>query len=244
MTTFVLVHGAWSGAHGWRAVRRLLVAGGHEVFTPSLTGIGERVHLASPQVDLTTQVNDVVNQIVFEDLRDIVLVGYSYGGVVVTAAVKHVHDRIRELVYLDAFVPSDGESAFDALGASGGPTLIGLGDAWLVPPPDRDYDDPDEAAWQRPRRVAHPLRCFTEPVRLDQPLEQYGFGLTFIKAIREPRDSPGGNAFWDAGERAQASTRWRYHEIDTNHMVASNKPAELAQLLVEIAATSSSSSAR
>ena len=86
MTTFVLVHGAWAGAHGWRAVRKLLAAEGHEVFTPSLTGIGERVHLASPQVDLTTHVNDVVNQIVFEDLRDIVLVGYSYGGVVVTGS--------------------------------------------------------------------------------------------------------------------------------------------------------------
>ena len=181
MTTFVLVHGAWAGAHGWRVVRKRLAADGHEVFTPSLTGIGERVHLASPQVDLTTHVNDVVNQIVFEDLRDIVLVGYSYGGVVVTAAVEHVHDRVRELVFLDAFVPSDGDSAFDALGAAG-PTLIGLGDEWLVPPPARDYDDPDEAAWQRPRRVAHPLRCFTEPVHLAQPLEDYGFGLTYIKA--------------------------------------------------------------
>ena len=114
MTTFVLVHGAWAGAHGWRAVRKLLAAEGHDVFTPSLTGIGERVHLASPQIDLTTHVNDVVNQIVFEDLREIVLVGYSYGGVVVTAAAEHVHDRIAELVYLDAFVPSDGDSAFDA----------------------------------------------------------------------------------------------------------------------------------
>ena len=243
MTTFVLVHGAWAGAHGWRAVRTLLAAGGHAVFTPSLTGIGERVHLASPQVDLTTHVNDVVNQIVFEDLRDIVLVGYSYGGVVVTGAVEHVHDRIRELVFLDAFVPSDGDSAFDALGASG-PTLIGIGDAWLVPPPARDYDDPDEAAWQRPRRVAHPVRCFTEPVRLALPLEQRRFGLTYIKATAEPRDSPGGQAFWEAAERAQASPRWRYHEIATTHMVASNRPGELAQLLVEIAATSSSSSAR
>jgi pimeloyl-ACP methyl ester carboxylesterase len=243
VTTFVLVHGAWAGAHGWRSVRTLLTAEGHAVFTPSLTGIGERVHLASPQTDLTTHVNDVVNQIVFEDLRDIVLVGYSYGGVVVTAAVEHVRDRIRELVYLDAFVPLDGDSAFDALGADG-PTLIGLGDEWLVPPPARDFDDPDEAAWQRPRRVAHPVRCFTEPVRLAQPLEEYGFGLTYIKASREPRDSPGGNAFWAAAERVQASPRWRYYEIDTNHMVPSNRPGELAQLLVEIADTSSSSSPR
>jgi pimeloyl-ACP methyl ester carboxylesterase len=243
VTTFVLVHGAWAGAHGWRAVRKLLAAGGHDVFTPSLTGIGERVHLASPQIDLTTHVNDVVNQIVFEDLSEIVLVGYSYGGVVVTAAVEHIHDRVRELVFLDAFVPSDGDSAFDALGTDG-PTLIGLGDDWLVPPPARDYDDPDEAAWQRPRRVAHPVRCFSEPVHLAQPLEDYAFGLTYIKAAREPSDTASGSAFWAAGERAQASPRWRYDEIDTNHMVPSNRPAELAQLLVDIADTSSSSSPR
>ena len=243
MTTFVLVHGAWAGSHGWRHVRKLLTAGGHDVFTPSLTGIGERVHLASPQVDLTTHVNDVVNQVVFEDLHDIVLVGYSYGGVVVTAAAEHIHDRVSQLVFLDAFVPSDGECAFDALNTSG-PTLTGLGDDWLILPPARDYDDPDEAAWQRPRRVAHPVRCFTEPVRLTQPLEDYAFGLTYIKAAAEPRDTPGGAAFWEAGQRAKASPRWRYDEIDTNHMVASNRPAELAQLLVEIAGTSSSSSAR
>jgi pimeloyl-ACP methyl ester carboxylesterase len=237
VTTFVLVHGAWAGAHGWRHVRRLLAAGDHDVFTPSLTGIGERVHLSGPQVDLTTHVNDVVNQVVFEDLDDIVLVGYSYGGVVVTAATEHIHDRIRELVFLDAFVPSDGDSAFGALGISGGPNMIGLGDDWLVLPPARDYDDPDEAAWQRPRRVAHPVRCFTEPVRLTIPLEQRPFGLTYIKASAEPRDTPGGAAFWEAGQRARASARWRYYEIDTNHMVASNRPAELAQLLVEVASS-------
>ncbi len=93
MATFVLVHGGWSGAHCWREVRRLLAAEGHEVFTPSLTGIGERVHLVSPQVDLTTHVHDVVNLMLFEDLGDVVLVGYSYGGAVVTAALAHISDR-------------------------------------------------------------------------------------------------------------------------------------------------------
>jgi pimeloyl-ACP methyl ester carboxylesterase len=237
MATFVLVHGAWAGAHGWRHVRKLLTAGGHAVFTPSLTGIGERVHLASPQVDLTTHVNDVVNHIVFEDLRDVVLVGYSYGGVVVTGAVEHVHDRVRELVFLDAFVPSHGESAFDALRVTG-PELIGVGTDWLVPPPAREYDDPAEADWHRPRRVAHPIRCFTETVRLSQPLEEHRFGLTYIKATAEPSDTPGGAAFWEAGKRAQASSRWRYSEIDTNHMVPSNRPDELARLLTEIALSS------
>src|SRR3712207_9336711 len=98
MTTFVLVHGAWSGAHGFRRVRPLLQAAGHEVFTPSLTGIGERVHLTSPQVDLTTHVHDVVNHVLYEDLHGIVLLGFSYGGMVVTGALAHIADRVRHLV--------------------------------------------------------------------------------------------------------------------------------------------------
>ena len=87
MTTYVLVHGAWSGAHGFRRVRPLLQAAGHDVFTPSLTGIGERVHLVSPQVNLTTHIHDVVNQVLYEGLEDIVLLGFSYGGFVVTGAL-------------------------------------------------------------------------------------------------------------------------------------------------------------
>ena len=97
MATFVLVHGAWSGAHGFRHVRRLLTASGHVVFTPSLTGIGERAHLTSPQVSLSTHVADVTNVILYEDLVDVVLVGFSYGGVVVTGCLEHVADRVAHL---------------------------------------------------------------------------------------------------------------------------------------------------
>ena len=110
MATYVLVHGAWGGAHGFRKVRGPLRAAGHEVFTPSLTGIGERAHLTSPQVCLTTHITDVVNLVRYEDLNGIVLLGYSYGGLVVTGALDHIGDRVRHLVYLDAFVPGDGDS--------------------------------------------------------------------------------------------------------------------------------------
>lgn len=230
MTTFVLVHGGWSGAHGWRKVRQLLAAEGHDVFTPSLTGVGERVHLSSPQVGLLTHVHDVVNQILFEDLSDIVLVGYSYGGAVVTAAVEHVADRVSELVYLDAFVPREGQSVAELSGRDQ-PSTITLGTQWLAPPPDRQYEDPDEGAWQRARRVPHPVKCFTDPVRVSRPVEEHGFGLVYIKATADSRDAPGGNAFWDAAEHAKDSIRWQYLEIDTNHMVASNRPHDLAELL-------------
>ena len=120
MATFVLVHGAWAGAHGFRHVRRLLQEEGHEVFTPSLTGIGERAHLTSPQVTLGTHIHDVVNQVLYEDLDAFVLLGYSYGGVVVTGSLLHIADRVRHLVYLDAFVPGDGESLASLAGQPDG----------------------------------------------------------------------------------------------------------------------------
>ena len=235
MATYVLVHGGWTGAHGWRAVRRSLARDGHEVFTPSLTGIGERVHLVSPQVNLTTHVQDVVNQILFEDLENVVLVGHSYGGAVISAAVMHVPDRIRELVFLDAFVPDDGDTV-SGLGGRNAPRVFALGEAWLVPPHPREYDDPAEGAWQNARRVPHPMGCFTEPVRLPKPLEEYDFGLTYIRATADSPGAPGSEAFSKAAEHAKASSRWRYREIATNHMVPSNRPQELAKMLAETAA--------
>jgi pimeloyl-ACP methyl ester carboxylesterase len=231
VTTFVLVHGAWGGAHTFRRVRPLLSAHGHEVFTPALTGIGERSHLASPQVNLTTHIQDVVNLVWYEDLSDIVLLGFSYGGFVVTGAVAHVADRVRHLVYLDAFLPSDGETLFGMTGQQGQP-ILELGEQWLAPPPARGYDDPADEAFAVPRRTPHPVGCFTEQVRLPRPLEDYAFGLTYIKATAEP---PGPSPFWKAAVRAQSSPGWRYHEIATNHLIPVNRPAELADLLLELA---------
>src|SRR6201997_3646233 len=149
MTTFVLVHGAWGGSYGFKYVRGPLRDAGHEVFTPSLTGIGERVHLASPQVDLTTHVTDVVNTILYEDLTGIVLLGYSYGGMVVTGALEHIADRVAHLVYLDAFVPSDGQALNDLTQAGYGRGAVGPGARWLVDLPFREYDDPVAAEWNR-----------------------------------------------------------------------------------------------
>jgi pimeloyl-ACP methyl ester carboxylesterase len=131
---FVLVHGAWGGAHGFRKVRGPLRAAGHEVFTPSLTGVGERVHLTSPQVCLTTHVTDVVNTVLYEDLDGIVLLGFSYGGFVITGALEHIAGRVRHQVYLDAFVPGDGDRVDTITGGGAGPGAIGVGRDWLVPP--------------------------------------------------------------------------------------------------------------
>jgi pimeloyl-ACP methyl ester carboxylesterase len=230
VTTFVLVHGAWGGAHTFRRVRPLLSAHGHEVFTPALTGIGERSHLASPQVNLTTHIQDVVNVVWYEDLTDVVLLGFSYGGFVVTGAVAHIADRLRHLVYLDAFVPADGETLFGMTGQQVGP-ILALGQQWLAPPPARSYDDAAQEAFAAPRRTSHPVGCFTEPARLPRPLEDYAFGLTYIKAAAEP---PGPSPFWKAAVRAQSSPAWDYHEIATDHLIPINRPAELTDLLLEL----------
>jgi pimeloyl-ACP methyl ester carboxylesterase len=235
MTTFVLVHGAWSGAHCFHKVRPLLRGAGHEVFTPSLTGIGERVHLASPQVNLSTHIRDVVNLVLYEDLSSIVLLGFSYGGMVVTGALEHIAERVSHLVYLDAFVPSDGDSVLAMLGHQL-PTAITVGEAWFIPPTAREYDDPNEAAFANPRRTPQPLACFTESVRVRRPLEGFAFSRSYIKATGEAKDAPGTSAFWAAAARAQASDAWSYHEVATNHMIPQNRPQALAEILLKLGA--------
>jgi pimeloyl-ACP methyl ester carboxylesterase len=239
-STLVLVHGAWGGAHTWRSVRPPLWAAGHQVFTPSLTGIGERVHLTGPHVDLTVHVDDVVNTILFEDLADITLVGFSYGGMVVTGCLQHVADRVRHLVYLDAFVPTDGQSLGHLTAAAGSgqpvPTTRGPGDQWLVEPRDRTFDDPAEAEFAATRRTAQPLRTFTEPVRLPQPLDSYPFSRSYVKALGDPRKLEGPDAFWDAADRARHDPAWQYFEHPSNHMIPQNDPLGVAEPLRGIAA--------
>jgi pimeloyl-ACP methyl ester carboxylesterase len=234
MATFVLVHGAWGGAHTFRHVRPILQDSGHRVFTPSLTGIGERVHLASPLVNLSTHVRDLVNQVLYEDLKNITLVGFSYGGFVVTGALEHIADRIDHLVYLDAFVPDSGETLSGHV-RGGGRVRIELGDEWLVSGPAREYDDPEERQWMQARRTAHPRACFNEPVYLSQPLEAFSFTRTYIKATAAAEGDPGEAAFRKAARRADKSPAWTYLEIASNHMAAINLPAATAALLAGVA---------
>ena len=113
MANFVLVHGAWIGGWCWRPNAQALRKAGHEVFTPTLTGLGERSHLMNPSINLDTHIADIVNVIKHEELSDVVLVGHSYGGMVVTGVADALADKIRSLVYLDAFVPESGQALVD-----------------------------------------------------------------------------------------------------------------------------------
>jgi pimeloyl-ACP methyl ester carboxylesterase len=227
VTSYVLVHGAWGGSYAFRAVRGLLHAAGHEVITPSLTGIGERAHLTGPHVDLSLHVLDVANAIRYDDLRDVVLLGYSYGGMVVTGALDLVGDRVRELVYLDAFVPADGDSVSALMGAPPSPALPPLGAEWAAPSPPREWEDPAVAERAAVRRVPQPLGTFTEPVRCSVPLEERGKGLTYVRATEDPN----GAGFEPFAAHARRSPAWRYHEIATTHMVPENRPQELTAIL-------------
>ncbi|MEM7341049.1 MAG: alpha/beta fold hydrolase [Actinomycetota bacterium] len=237
MTTFVLVHGAWGGSYGFRKLRPRLTQAGHEVFTPSLTGIGERSHLAHPQVNLTTHITDVVNTIRYEDLDDLVLLGFSYGGAVVTGALDHIGDRVRHLVFLDAVVPSDGDTVAGVVGfpLPNQPGMVDRGATWLIPPLPRQLDDPTDQAFADARRSMQPAGTFTERVQLSTPLEDWPLTRTYIKATRDPNESDD-SAFWRAAHAAQASDAWAYREIPTHHLVPQSMPDALAAMLLGIAA--------
>lgn len=229
MADIVLVHGAWGGSYGFRLLRPLLTAGGHNVLTPSLTGIGERHHLASPDIDLSAHVRDVSNTIFYEDLDDIVLLGFSYGGMVVTGLLDQIGSKVRHLIYLDAMVPADGESAVDLLGPAGNHLIASAVDGF-IPPIPRQLDSPEATAWSNSRRSPQPKATFTEPVKLATPLSDWPFTRTYIKATADPMESPD-SAFWRAAHYANESPAWDYHEIETNHLIPIARPGELASIL-------------
>ena len=174
MATFVLVHGAFVGGWSWRWVAPYLRGAGHDVYSPTLTGHGERVHLASPQIDLDTHIEDVVNLLHYEDLTGVVLVGYSYGGMVVAGVADRVPERIAHVVYLDSDVPRDGDTSGPrrAEHAAREELARAHGDGWRVPPADAGVETlleefPEEQRrWIAARLTPQLLKTWTQPIRL------------------------------------------------------------------------------
>ena len=174
MATFVLVHGAFVGGFYWRQVARRLLAAGHTVYTPTLTGCGERSHLLSPSVSLKTHITDVAAVLHYEDLTGVILVGHSYGGMVITGVAEQVPDRIAQLVYLDAAAPVDGQTATGGFAQGTGDVLQAMSAQtdWLLPPiPLAVYGvtDPATVAWADSRRTPHPLATLSQPVTVNNP---------------------------------------------------------------------------
>jgi pimeloyl-ACP methyl ester carboxylesterase len=237
MSVFVVAHGAWSAGWAWKRMRPLLRARGHELFTPTYTGLGERIHLASRDVGLDTHINDVLGVLDCEDLHDVLLVGHSYGGMVATAVADRASRRISQLVYLDAFVPRDGESLFDLqppeVRARVRDAVRTEGEGWRVPPnplpPDMGAAD---RAWIQPRRFMHPLKAFEQPVRLSGAVDT--LPRTYIYCTR-----PGaGDPFRRFAGRARTEAGWRCLEIDSSHNPHITVPETLAAMLDDIACVS------
>ncbi len=234
MSTFVLLHGAWHGGWAWQRVVPALRAAGHEVHAPTLTGLSDRAHLLTPQVGLATHVQDVVALLEAHDLRDVVLVGHSYAGQVVTGVADRVPERLARRVHLDAFVGDDGEAAIDLLPETVAghyrEAVAGPGFGWLVPvrPLERlGVSERADLDWLAPRLTPHPWLTYTEPLRLTG-----GAGRVpgvFVECVDWMR------VFTAQAERA-AARGWPVHEIATGHEAMVTAPGELAELLLGIAA--------
>lgn len=231
-STFVLVHGAWRGSWLWKKVRPLLQAMGHEVFTPTLTGLADRSHLLTPDVTLDTHINDVVNLFKWEELSDVILCGHSYAGGVVSGVADRMPDRVAALVYLDAFVLQDGECIHDTLPpAHREAQLAGAearGDGWRVPPIPAEVFNVNEADrdWVDAQCTPQPIGTFQQPIELrghGDPVKDVRYILT-----TDLPDSP----FPPFYARARARG-WKVLEIATGHDAALDDPEELTRMLLD-----------
>jgi len=236
VATFVIVHGAWSGAHAWRWVRPLLRAAGHEVFTPSLTGLGERAHLATPGTDLDTHVTDVAAVLYYEDLSDVVLVGHSYGGIVITGVAAREPGRIARLVYLDADVPLDGEAELDFVSDEERATYLEAartsGDGWRVPPPFPDPLPPGlppEVMWGVQRMTPMPLSTMSQPARRFGPMPD--LPRTYVHCTEGKDGEPPLRNL----ERIRADPFWRFVELAAGHVAHVTAPEKLTATLLDLA---------
>jgi pimeloyl-ACP methyl ester carboxylesterase len=222
-TTFVLIHGAGYGGWCWKKLTRLLQAAGQQVFAPTLTGLGERSHLLTPEVDLDTHIKDTTNVLEYEDLRDVVLVGHSYGGMVIAGVAEKANDRLAQLVYLDAFLPEDGKAAKDYLTDD-----LPSGDGWRVPPPPATFfvTEQSDVAWVSPRLGDHPLKTFTQQAHLPR-YSKLSLRQTFIQCTSDP-------IFAEAAARAKQAG-FQYRELlSAGHMAMITQPGELAAILLNL----------
>ncbi len=234
MSTYVLVHGAWRGGWIWKRVRRELQAHGHEVFTPTLTGVGERSHLLTPQVNLETHIADVINLIRWEELTGVVLCGHSYGGCVVTGVADRIPEKVRALVYVDAFVPENGQSLHDALSPEARNEQIEaarkFGDGWKTPPipPEVFNVNARDRDWLERKSAMQPLACFQQPLRLTGAINRIEH-VTYILATGW---SP--SPFPQLYDKAKAKG-WKTLAMPCGHDVMLDKPEELTRELLKVA---------
>ncbi|MDR5781051.1 alpha/beta hydrolase [Caballeronia sp. LZ065] len=234
---FVLIHGAWHGGWVWRTVADDLNARGHRAIAPTLTGLGERRHLIASATSLDVNVDDIVNVIEAEELRDVVLVGHSYGGLVASGVADRVPHALRSLIFLDSLLVENGQTAFDVLpasvieermesvrtsGQSLGMPVNGLKGTGIP-------EDHPCAAWVRRRLTPHPLSTYTTPLRLDHPLGN-GLPCTYVHCANPSYDTLAG-----VRERVRSRSGWQWESIDTGHDAMVLAPELLTDLLERLA---------
>jgi pimeloyl-ACP methyl ester carboxylesterase len=251
MATYVLVSGAWLGGWCWQPIARRLRDQGHDAYPVTLTGLGERVHLASPEVNLDTHITDVVNLIEFEDLRDVVLLGHSYAGLVVTGAADRTPERISQLVLLDIGPSLDGVALIDTFEPEARRhverQVEEWGDGWRFPMPPREELanfgsleglDEGQLDLMRTRAVGQPFATFTQPLRLENPvrdaLPKVGILCSFSLEQVQAMIASGNPEF-----REMASPNWRFVELPTGHWPMFSRPEELAAALLDLPSDSS-----
>jgi pimeloyl-ACP methyl ester carboxylesterase len=239
MATIVIVHGMFDGGWSWRGVKRRLEGAGHSVYTPTLTGLGERAHLANPTIDLDTHIQDILNVLQYEDLADVRLVGHSLAGLIVSSVADRARERLARLIYLDAHVPENGEAFLDLVGDERRATLEQVvraqGEGWRLPPPIFASDPGADSRateevwrWFQPRLASQPFKTLTQPVRLahsaDATLQRAYIlcGKDHTSEL-EPRM-----------ERIHTNPAWTWRAINADHLAHVTAPQTLVDALLEL----------
>jgi pimeloyl-ACP methyl ester carboxylesterase len=225
--TFVLVHGGWHGGWCWKKVTPLLRAAGHHVCTPTLTGLGERSHLLTPQVGLDTHIQDIVAVLEYEDFDKVVLVGHSYAGMVITGVAQRTAGRLAQLVYLDAFFPEQGKALQDY-----GPPLPTRDDGWRIPAPSPQMlgvTDEGDVAWMAARLGDQPLRTFMQPAEVGAG-QAGSLRQSYVQCTRE-------GPMAEAAERAKQQGVGHRELLNGGHETMVTQPEELVAALLELVAS-------
>lgn len=231
-STFVLVHGAWHGGWGWVRLAALLRAQGHIVFAPTLTGQGERTHLLTPAVNATLHIADIVSLIRYERLADIVLVGHSYGGSVISGVAEVVPDKIKALVFLDAFIPDNGDAVVDMVQPAVKEIILAAEARGETTVPVRDAAafnvDEKDRAWVDSLAGPQPIGTMTEKLTLTGARDRVA-SKTYIRASSYP------NVAFEAALSRATAAGWRTYEVPCGHAVMIDMPERLAEILNELA---------
>ena len=231
MASFVLVHGAWHGGWCWARVARLLRDAGHDVFTPTLTGLGERAHLARPEIDLAHHVQDVLAVLEAEELKSVTLCGHSYGGMVVTGVAARAAARVAHLVYLDAFVPAPGQALLDLTAPERAEAMReaarSQGEGWRVPPwkPEQyGVTSARDIEWLGRRLTPHPLRTLEQAAEAGPPAK---VKLSYVYCAKTATRS-----FDQFAGRLREDRKWSFHELKTGHDAMVTTPGDVARILM------------